>query len=88
MKNINVSKSQIEITADDKVKVSSAELATALIQNNKDVLEQLKLSPNEITISADGKLIISKKEFLEAIKPQLTDFSISADSNGICGVRC
>ena len=85
----------------DKTVIASDQLATRLVrsrgaEDKDDPLELLrlaspKLSLDDISIDADGRVVVEQEEFQVAMSKVMQNLDVEAQSeenNGICGWGC
>jgi hypothetical protein len=80
------------VTAGRRVRISSPQLATHLIQNPKTALRLLSsvgapVTPDQVSIDSSGKVVVNNPQFATALKTRLRGLSTAAN-NGVCGVGC
>jgi hypothetical protein len=94
MSGLRVKQSSIQIR-DGNTVVNSPAMINELIHNSSEVLQLLgtsgaKVSLGDISVDADGRIVIDNPEFRKAVESVLSTMTVLAagDANGICGLRC
>src|SRR5207247_2878133 len=80
------------VSAGRRIRISSPQLATNLIQDPKTALRLLSsvgapVTPDQVSIDSSGKVVVDNPQFANALRTRLRGLGTAAN-NGVCGAGC